>query len=132
MDEIIEEELSHLIKTLEETNGEPVDTSSLFNIPVLNAFWRILAGQRIEPGNLNLTARISKVENVIANFGSTFAFLSCMSPTLLKVFETLGFISLTKNINSIFELIDQVIAIHEATFEAGNLRDFVDCFLVQI
>jgi hypothetical protein len=76
MDEIIEEELSHLIKILEETNGEPVDTSSLFNIPVLNAFWRILAGQRIEPGNLKLKATISKVENVIANFGSTFAFLS--------------------------------------------------------
>ena len=101
------------------------------NSSVLNALWRILTGERIEPGNAKLMETISLVDQVITNLGSVLTLMSFISSKVLRTFEAIGLISLTKNMDQIFDVIDDVIGEHKATIDKDNLKDFVDCFLVR-
>ena len=62
MSELVQDELGHFLRMLEETKGEPVQTSTLFNVPIVNAIWRVLTGQRFEAGDprLDRTIEVSR------------------------------------------------------------------------
>ena len=79
MGEIIQDEFSYFAKILEETNGNPVETQDLFNIPVLNGLWRILSGRRLDSKDPNLSQIIDLMDEMFAEFGSPFGILGFMS-----------------------------------------------------
>lgn len=58
MTSLVQDELNHFLATLEETKGQPVETSTLFNVPVVNAIWTVLTGERFESGDPKLDRTI--------------------------------------------------------------------------
>ncbi len=70
MAEIVQDEFTYLSKALEQTNGEPVDVKELFNVPVVNAIWRILTGERIESGDVRIERTIHDMDDLFCDFGS--------------------------------------------------------------
>jgi hypothetical protein len=46
MEEMILEEVRQFTGFLRERAGQPIDMSSQFNLPILNALWRVTVGDR--------------------------------------------------------------------------------------
>jgi hypothetical protein len=131
MAEMIQDEFSYLSKALEDTTGEPVDTHTVFNIPVLNALWRILAGERFEEGNVKLKKTIDAMDQLFAESGSVLGFLAFSSRKFIPIFEGLGLIQITKAVNLVFGVADEEIAKQKATYDKDYMRDMTDCYLFQ-
>ena len=131
MAELIQDEFSYLSKALEDTKGEPVDTHTVFNIPVLNALWRILAGERFEAGNVKLKQTIDAMDQLFSDSGSVLGYLAFTSRKFTNLFEGLGLLQISKGLKFVFEVVDEEIANHEATFDNDYMRDMTDCFLEQ-
>ena len=129
MEDIIQDEFNFLSRSLDQTRGNPVEVMDLFNIPVLNSIWRILTGERLEQDDPKLAETMLLIEKLIADSGSPIAFLGFSSTLLLSVLEGVGLLRIRKGIDSIFNIVDEQIADHEATFQEDNMRDFIDCFI---
>ena len=129
MEGIIEDEFAYLSRTLELSGGNPVEIMDLFNVPVLNALWRILTGERFKAEDPKLTRTMLLIEKFIADCGSPLSFLGFSSIKLLWILETLGLLRIRKGVDAIFQIVDEQIADHEATFQENNMRDFIDCFI---
>ncbi len=86
MDEVIQDEFSYFAKMLEQTNGEPVETRDLFNVPVLNGLWRILTGQRLDSKDPNLVQIIDIMDDLFADSGSTLGILGFMNSRFNNMF----------------------------------------------
>lgn len=79
MGEIVQDEFSYFAKMLEQTNGIPVETKDLFNVPVLNGIWRILSGQRLDVKDPHLVEIMDLMDEIFAESGSTLGILGFMS-----------------------------------------------------
>ncbi len=69
------------------------------------------------------------IEKFIADCGSPLSFLGFTSTKRLWILETLGLLRVRKGVDAIFQIVDEQIADHEATFQEDNMRDFIDCFI---
>jgi len=131
MEALIEDEFTHLSQKLEKSKGNPIDTMDLFNIPILNALLVILTGERLDSTDPKLTKTMLLIEKLIADSGSSLAFLGFSSSIVLKILEVSGLLTISSGIESIFKIVDEQITDHEATFQEGAMRDFIDCFIDQ-
>ena len=131
MESLIEDEFSHLSQKLENSNGTPIETMDLFNIPILNALLVILTGERMDSEDPKMTKTMSLIETFIADSGTSLAFLAYCSSTVLRVLETFGLLNITSGMSAIFRIVDEQIADHESTFQEDTMRDFIDCFIDQ-
>ena len=97
MEDLIEDEFSHLEQKLESMKGEPVETMDLFNIPILNALMRIITGQRLDGTDPKMMAVMTKIE----------AFIADSFKNLLFLFEAFGMMRIIECMNSIFKVVDE-------------------------
>ena len=107
MEDLIEDEFSHLEQKLESMKGEPVETMDLFNIPILNALMRIINGQLLDGTDPKMMAVMTKIEAFIADSGSSLAFLGFTFKNLLFLFEAFGMMRIIECMNSIFKVVDE-------------------------
>jgi len=131
MGEIIQEEFSYFAKMLEETNGNPVETQDIFNVPILNGLWRILTGQRLDSNDPNLTEIMRIMDELFAQSGSALGMLAFINSKAFLLLERLGLLDMLNGIKKIFQIIDVEIAEHESTFQDDSMRDFTDCYIDQ-
>ena len=129
MAEIVQDEFTYLSKALEQTNGEPVDVKELFNVPVVNAIWRILTGERIESGDVRMERTIHVMDDLFSDFGSVLGFLALLSVKVKILFEALGLLRIQKGVDYVFEIADDQIKEHTETFQEENMRDYTNCYI---
>ncbi len=101
----------------------------LFNVPALNALWRILVGETIDQTNTDLIQAISYIEHCLANLNSTLGFLAVFSKYFLFILEKFNILSLTKNWWKIYDVIDTLIESHISKIHDGGVKDFIDVFI---
>jgi hypothetical protein len=129
MVEIVKDEFTYFSEAVEQTNGEPVETKEVFNIPIVNSIWRVLTGKRFQSGDVKLERTIHVMDNVFADAGSILGYLGFMSVKAKIIFEALGLLRMKTGIDYIFEIAEEQIVEHEATFQEEDIRDFTDCFI---
>ncbi len=83
--------------------------SELFNVPVVNAIWRVLAGERLEADDPRLARTIHVMDRLFADCGSACGFLGFGSKKALLLFENLGLLQVRKGINYVFNIADEQV-----------------------
>jgi hypothetical protein len=131
MGDIIQDEFSYFAKMLEETDGNPVETQDIFNVPILNGLWRILTGQRLDSNDPNLAEIMRIMDELFAQLGSTLGMLAFINKQAFFLLERLGLLNMLNGFKKIFQIIDEEIAEHESTFQDDSMRDFTDCYIDQ-
>ena len=129
MAEIVQDEFTYFSEALEQANGEPVETKELFNIPIVNAIWRVLTGKRFQSGDVKLERTIHVMDNLFADAGSILGYLGFMSVKLKILFEALGLLRIQTGMDYIYEIAEVQIDEHASTFQEEDMRDFTDCFI---
>jgi hypothetical protein len=65
-------------------NHEPVDMSSHFNLPILNALWRVTVGDRFEYTDARLLDIVQRMGEFLSKIGNPSALLAITLPWLFK------------------------------------------------
>lgn len=61
--------------------------------------------------------------------GTSSALMAFSSSILMNIFEATGLVNISIGFNRVMSIVDREISDHERTFEKGNIRDFIDCFI---
>ncbi len=131
MEGLINEEFKFFMEHLD-THMDKVElVQNLFNIPILNILWQIIAGTRYhyyDPNLKELVQKTSDIVNVPFSQADITTFLPMLKDTPLDpgVNEGLaGFVDIKKFLMNEIES-------HERTLNPDDIRDFIDAYLVQI
>ncbi|CAG9088077.1 unnamed protein product [Plutella xylostella] len=132
MEALITEECSELIKLRMQDAGEPIEMDHMFDIPVVNILWRIVAGKRydLKDDRLRkicyLIKRSFKVVDMSGGIINFFPYLRHIIPGYT------GYRELKELHHSMYMFIKNVIREHESTIKYDKPRDVIDAFLIEM
>ncbi|XP_048487627.1 farnesoate epoxidase [Plutella xylostella] len=132
MEALITEECNELIKLRMEDAGEPIEMDHMFDIPVVNILWRIVAGKRydLKDDRLRkicyLIKRSFKVVDMSGGIINFFPYLRHIIPGYT------GYRELKELHHSMYMFIKNVIREHESTIKYDKPRDVIDAFLIEM
>eukprot|EP00092_Neocalanus_flemingeri_P065658 GFUD01079879.1.p1 GENE.GFUD01079879.1~~GFUD01079879.1.p1 ORF type:complete len:438 (-),score=100.01 GFUD01079879.1:38-1351(-) len=133
MEEMILEEVQ-LFKTLINKNeGEPFDFINQYNLPILNALWRVTVGERFDYDNPKLISIIERLTKMFKRIAKPENVITVCFPWIFKLFPTL--LEKDKSIETnhdIMNLMLESIKQHQDTLDPNEPRDFTDKVLVKI
>jgi Cytochrome P450 len=86
MEDLIQEEVRQFITFLRPfaSSQLPVDMANQFNLPILNALWRITVGDRFEYTDPQLMDIIKRFGIFLQNLGNPAAVLAVTFPWIFK------------------------------------------------
>jgi len=131
MESLVHDEVTELIESLKKDVNKPIHIDGRFNIAVFNALWTIVAGERYSHSE-------SKVQQLIHGLSSSMEDTKVLGmlmslPFLSKIMpEFSGLNEYARNNKPIFDFMREIIADHKKTFQSGNNRDLLDCYLEQM
>ena len=103
-------------------------------IPILNVLWGIVAGKRYNYNDPGFTDLINKLVAVmrypVGKPDATWFF-----PFLAKIFpkwEGSHIEDYTRKLLDIKNFLSETIQHHKETFDANNIRDFIDAYIIEI
>ena len=87
MEEMILEEVQQFTSFLRQlaSSGQPLDMASHFNLPILNALWRITVGDRFEYSDARLLNLIKRMGEFLKRIGNPAALLALTFPWIFNV-----------------------------------------------
>ena len=105
----------------------------MFNLPILNALWRVCTSESYEYDDPKLTAIINKMTEFFKLAGDKSVFFIIKFPWLFRLFPTLLKRDVHISINQdMMQLIEKSIAEHQETLDMNDPRDFIDSYLVEV
>ncbi|ODM89500.1 Methyl farnesoate epoxidase [Orchesella cincta] len=131
MEQLILDEVCSFREYLKKFTGSPVSLNREFNLPVLNALWHLIAGERFSFDDQRLRAIIKKlVDNFkAADAGGAIFFFPWFTKLAPKLSGWEAFFSVLKpTMTFLSEPVDE----HRKTFNPDNLRDLIDVYLNEI
>ena len=131
MEELVEQDVEELCKTLEEKNGQLVDPSTIFNVPVFNGLWKLMSNETYKHDDPHLLSMVDQLKRLTTTFQSPIVAMSIFYKSLMRLFDFLGFSNFTEIRDAVFKDYEEVIAKHEETFQEDNLRDLTDSIIQQ-
>ena len=89
MEEMILEEVQQFISFLKPlavggANHQPLDMSSQFNLPILNALWRVTVGDRLEYTDPQLLNIVQRMGEFLSKLGNPATVLALTQPWVFK------------------------------------------------
>ncbi|CAH0546161.1 unnamed protein product [Brassicogethes aeneus] len=136
MSSMIEEEAAHMVEYLKETilhhDSVVFSIETIFNVPVLNTLWKIIAGIRYHPDDervKHLMAIMSKLFGTVDMSGalfSRFPILKYIAP------EMSGYNLMVDMHAQIYEVIGKVLKEHKASHNPNDPRDLMDVYLTAL
>ncbi len=106
MEEMILEEVQQFTSFLRKlaSSGQPLDMASHFNLPILNALWRITVGDRFEYSDARLLNLIKRMGEFLKRIGNPAALLALTFPWIFNVNMLQLTILFVKNVYEIFNI----------------------------
>ena len=131
LDEVIQEEVNYLLEDiLIQSKYGDVLVDSLFNFPIINILWKIVASKRYDP-NLPESKNMMKGVGVLFNEGPPVIGFFIQSPILRKFIKT----KVEKGELKLKELLRNQILEHEKELKidpTAEPKDFIDIYLNEI
>ena len=127
-------QFSIYLKNLGKEGKELVDVSGQFNLPIINALWRVCTGEVFEYTDPKLVELMANLTQVFQLVGHPTLMIILLLPSLFKLFPTFLQRDLhIKTSQDILRLIDKSISEHRDTIDyTGPPRDFIDAYLGEI
>ena len=133
MEDMINEEVQLFKEEINKSEGEPFDFNNKFNLPILNALWRITVGQRFEYDNPTLISIIHKLTDLLKCLGHPLFPLLIIFPLITKIYPKFLKRDIALEVNhDIMGLIKKTIKEHKETLDPNEPRDFIDKVLIEI
>ena len=133
MEELIQEEVALFKALIKKSEGEPFDFINQFNLPILNALWKVTVGERFEYDDPKLVSIITRLTEFSKRLGRPENLLVICFPFIFKLFPS--FLDRDKSVeisNDIMNLMFKSIKDHQETLDPNEPRDFTDKFLIEI
>jgi len=133
MEETIHDEIRHFIFYLKNYTNTPVDIARKFNLPILNALWKIMVGESFEYTDPKLEKLLNDLGEFARRFGSPSTVLVLNYPWLFKIFPTL--LNRNKDIEFMREIMlmmNNCIEQHKLTLDVNSPKDVIDTMLIEI
>ena len=89
MEEMINEEVGLFIEEIQKSEGKPFDFINQFNLPILNALWRVTVGQRFDYDNPALISIIHKLTDLLKRAADPSAIVILLFPWATKIYPKL-------------------------------------------
>ncbi|XP_051534498.1 cytochrome P450 2G1-like [Myxocyprinus asiaticus] len=131
MEQWIQEESRHLLKSFEETNSAPVDPTFFLSRAVSNVICSLVFGQRFDYEDKNFLHLLQILSRILRFASSTWGQLYNIFPRLMEF--------LPGNHHDVFRETDDIrsfvmskVKEHEQTLDSSDPRDFIDCFLIKL
>ena len=133
MEEMILDELSHFKQYINSKNGECLDFYNKFNLPILNALWKVTAGERFEYDDPRLVDIVARVIETVRILGNPNQFLLYAYPWIAEIFPSFARLDYAfKTISSVVNLADEKINQHKESLDENAPRDFIDMMLIEM
>ena len=127
MEEMINEEVAHFNEEIRKAEGEPFDFINKFNLPILNALWRMLVGERFEYDDPRLISIIKRMTEWLKRSANPGQILVLCYPWLVKLFPKFMERDVTLEvIHEVINMMKSSIKEHEETLDPNEPRDFID------
>jgi len=133
MEGMIKEEVTMFIEEIKKTEGDPFDFRSKFNLPILNALWRITAGQRFDYDDPKLLSFVERITLFFQRIGRPSSILILAFPWIAKLYPQ--FLERDKDLEIVREMLNfmsNTIKEHEESIDPNEPRDFTDKVLIEI
>ena len=130
---MIHEEVELFKEEISKSEGEPFDFCYKFNLPILNALWRVTGGQRFDYDDPMLLSIIQKLTDLFKRQGDPSNMLLVLFPWIAKIYPKF----LERNVSlqvkhDIMGMMKKSIADHEESLDPNEPRDFTDKVLIEI
>ena len=133
MEELIQDEVALFKALIKKSEGEPFDFINQFNLPILNALWKVTVGERFEYDDPKLVSIITRLREFFKRRGGPETVLMFCFPFIFKLFPR--FLDKEKSIeisHDIMNLMFKSIKEHQETLDPNEPRDFTDKVLIEI
>ena len=102
------------------------------NLAILNVLWHIVVGERHDLDNPKQTETMEKMNELFSSLGFN-KFSMYVSMMLVNVgIWTPEFKKVKAGYDFFFATTDKVLREHKETFDENNLRDYVDCYILEM
>ena len=133
MDELIKEELEEFIKLIKKKNCKPFDCIQQFNLPILNALWKVTSGKRFDYDDRRLITIVEKLSLWFKRMGRPEDVLTFAFPWMTKIYPKFNeYDQSLDTTHGIMNMMKESIEEHENTLDANDPRDFIDKFLIEV
>ncbi len=133
MEEMIQDEVKQFIAYLKQTSCTPIDIAGKFNLPILNALWKITVGESFEYSDPKLIEILEKLTELLQKFAKPTGVFAIVYPWLFKIFPNLFQRQLDIEVNqAIANLMRNSIEQHKKTLDVNSPRDVIDTMLIEI
>lgn len=133
MEEMIQEEVLLFKALINKNQEEPFDFINQFNLPILNALWKVTVGERFEYDDPRLMSIIERLTDMFKRIGKPENVITLCFPWINKIFPS--FMERDKSIKTnhdIMNLMFESIKHHQETLDPNEPRDFTDKVLIEI
>ena len=133
MEELIQDEIALFKALIEKNKDQPFDFINQFNLPILNALWRVTVGERFDYDDPKLISIIERLTEMFKRLGRPENVITICFPWINKIFPT--FLEKDKSLKTnhdILNLMFESIKQHQETLDQNDPRDFTDKVLIEI
>ena len=130
---MIQEEVLLFKALINKNKEEPFDFINQFNLPILNALWKVTVGERFEYDDPRLMSIIERLTDMFKRIGKPENVITLCFPWINKIFPS--FMERDKSIKTnhdIMNLMFESIKHHQQTLDPNEPRDFTDKVLIEI
>jgi cytochrome P450 family 2 subfamily F len=134
MENLILDEVAHFTTHLHQFSGQPLDMGGRFNLPILNALWRITVGERFEYDDPKLVDIIQRLDELFKRSTGPSVLFMLTQPWIFHMFPSLcGRDETLKLHRDLRELMKDKVDQHLQTIDYNaEPRDFIDQMLGEI
>lgn len=129
--DIILEEVHELIGSLTKEKG-PVDPQGTMAVTSINILWAVVAGQRHSHDNEKLQQLAKVIYDAFRTGQAAGGVLNLFPPIRHVAPDLTGYTALKEVSDGVINFIKEAVEEHRKTYDAANIRDFVDIFLHEL
>ncbi|XP_043115538.1 cytochrome P450 2G1-like [Puntigrus tetrazona] len=131
MEQWIQEESRHLLKSFEETKLTPVDPVFFTSRAVSNVICSLVFGQRFDYEDKDFLGLLQIISRLLRFISSPQGQLYNVFPKLMQLLPGRHH-AMLKEVEDIKAFISKKIKEHEKTLDFDDPKDFIDCFLLKL
>jgi len=133
MEELIQEEVDLFKGLIDKKNGEPFDFINQFNVPILNALWRITSGERFDYDHPKLESIVERLTENFKRAGNPANIVVYLYPWITKIYPK--FMERNRHLGVIHEILDLLedsIKRHKENLDIDSPNDYTDAMLIEM